>query len=244
MEHNPRVVFERMFGDGGSTDPPPAGPGPSGAAASSTRPRQGGGPEPRPWPERRGAAARVPRRGARHRAAHPAGRGAGGARAAGVRPADGGARRLRGPRAAHVRPAGARVAERPHPGRHVHGRPRVQQPHLSRDRRPPAAPPPVARGQCGEPRAARPHQQAPRRAVRLLRRPPRRDPDGDGSLLDHAIVYYGAGMAEGDHRPWNLPLVVAGGGGDGSPAAGTSGTRAGPAAAGRSTGAPPSRTCT
>ena len=38
-------------------------------------------------------------------------------------------------------------------------------------------------------------------------------PDGDGSLLDHAIVYYGAGMAEGDHRPWNLPLVVAGGGG-------------------------------
>ena len=38
-------------------------------------------------------------------------------------------------------------------------------------------------------------------------------PDGEGSLLDHAIVYYGAGMAEGDHRPWNLPLVVAGGGG-------------------------------
>ena len=37
-------------------------------------------------------------------------------------------------------------------------------------------------------------------------------PDGDGSLLDHVILYYGAGMAEGDHQPWNLPLVLAGGG--------------------------------
>ena len=37
-------------------------------------------------------------------------------------------------------------------------------------------------------------------------------PDGDGSLLDHLILYYGAGMAEGDHQPWNLPLVLAGGG--------------------------------
>jgi hypothetical protein len=37
-------------------------------------------------------------------------------------------------------------------------------------------------------------------------------PDGDGSLLDHLILYYGAGMAEGDHQPWNLPIVIAGGG--------------------------------
>lgn len=37
-------------------------------------------------------------------------------------------------------------------------------------------------------------------------------PDGDGSLLDHVILYYGAGMAEGDHQPWNLPMVLAGGG--------------------------------
>ena len=37
-------------------------------------------------------------------------------------------------------------------------------------------------------------------------------PDGDGSLLDHVLLYYGAGMAEGDHQPWNLPLVLAGGG--------------------------------
>jgi hypothetical protein len=38
-------------------------------------------------------------------------------------------------------------------------------------------------------------------------------PDGDGSLLDHVLLYYGAGMSSGDHRPWNLPMVLAGGGG-------------------------------
>lgn len=38
-------------------------------------------------------------------------------------------------------------------------------------------------------------------------------PDGDGSLLDQVLLYYGAGMAEGDHQPWNLPLVLAGGAG-------------------------------
>ena len=38
-------------------------------------------------------------------------------------------------------------------------------------------------------------------------------PDGDGSLLDHLLLYYGAGMSTGDHRPWNLPIVLAGGGG-------------------------------
>lgn len=39
-------------------------------------------------------------------------------------------------------------------------------------------------------------------------------PDGDGTLLDHVLLYYGAGMAEGDHQPWNLPLVLTGGGGE------------------------------
>jgi hypothetical protein len=36
--------------------------------------------------------------------------------------------------------------------------------------------------------------------------------DGDGSLLDHLILYYGASMAEGSHVPENLPIVLAGGG--------------------------------
>jgi hypothetical protein len=37
--------------------------------------------------------------------------------------------------------------------------------------------------------------------------------DGDGSLLDHAILMYGTGMGDSDHHtPVNLPLVLAGGG--------------------------------
>jgi hypothetical protein len=37
--------------------------------------------------------------------------------------------------------------------------------------------------------------------------------DGDGSLLDHTILLYGAGMSEGNgHVPRNLPLLLAGGG--------------------------------
>jgi hypothetical protein len=38
-------------------------------------------------------------------------------------------------------------------------------------------------------------------------------PDGDGTLLDHLTLIYGYGMADGNaHAPSNLPIVVAGGG--------------------------------
>jgi hypothetical protein len=38
-------------------------------------------------------------------------------------------------------------------------------------------------------------------------------PDGDGTLLDHSILMYGAGMGDGDvHSPHDLPLVLVGGG--------------------------------
>lgn len=37
-------------------------------------------------------------------------------------------------------------------------------------------------------------------------------PDGDGSLLDHVAIVYGAGMSEGNgHVPENLPILVVGG---------------------------------
>ena len=37
--------------------------------------------------------------------------------------------------------------------------------------------------------------------------------DGDGSLLDHSILLYGAGMGDGDiHNQWNLPVAMLGGG--------------------------------
>jgi hypothetical protein len=42
----------------------------------------------------------------------------------------------------------------------------------------------------------------------------RATPDGDGSLLDHAMVLYGGGMYNSDqHDTHNLPLLLAGGGG-------------------------------
>ena len=38
-------------------------------------------------------------------------------------------------------------------------------------------------------------------------------PDGDGSLLDHVILFYGSGFGDGSlHSPHNLPLLLAGGG--------------------------------
>jgi hypothetical protein len=41
----------------------------------------------------------------------------------------------------------------------------------------------------------------------------RSTPDGDGSLLDHMIVLYGSGMSDGNlHATEDLPLVLAGGG--------------------------------
>jgi hypothetical protein len=41
----------------------------------------------------------------------------------------------------------------------------------------------------------------------------RSTPDGDGSLLDHAMIVYGAGMSDSNaHDPRNLPIVLAGGG--------------------------------
>ena len=41
----------------------------------------------------------------------------------------------------------------------------------------------------------------------------RSTPDGDGSLLDHMTMIYGAGMADSNaHSPYNIPLVLAGGG--------------------------------
>ncbi len=37
--------------------------------------------------------------------------------------------------------------------------------------------------------------------------------DGDGSLLDHSIIIYGAGMSDGNaHSPENLPILLVGGG--------------------------------
>ena len=37
-------------------------------------------------------------------------------------------------------------------------------------------------------------------------------PDGDGTLLDHSMVFYGSGMSNANvHGPYPLPLVAVGG---------------------------------
>ena len=42
----------------------------------------------------------------------------------------------------------------------------------------------------------------------------RATPDGDGTLLDHSMLLYGCGMGDGDHHtPFNLPTALVGGGG-------------------------------
>ena len=42
----------------------------------------------------------------------------------------------------------------------------------------------------------------------------RATPDGDGSLLDHVMIVYGAGFSDSNaHSPRNLPILLAGGGG-------------------------------
>ena len=42
----------------------------------------------------------------------------------------------------------------------------------------------------------------------------RQTPEGDGSLLDHSMFLYGAGMGDPDrHTPIDLPAVLAGSGG-------------------------------
>jgi hypothetical protein len=36
-------------------------------------------------------------------------------------------------------------------------------------------------------------------------------PDGDGTLLDHSVVFYGSGMSDGNtHNNFNVPVVVVG----------------------------------
>jgi hypothetical protein len=40
----------------------------------------------------------------------------------------------------------------------------------------------------------------------------RSTPDGDGNLLDHALVLYGSGMSDGNqHNHTDLPIILAGG---------------------------------
>ena len=66
----------------------------------------------------------------------------------------------------------------------------------------------------------RPSWRSSRRSTSITRRCSayyveklRNTPDGDGSLLDHMMIIYGAGMADSNaHAPSNLPMMLVGGG--------------------------------
>ena len=168
-EAHPRVVFERLFGEGGSSAERRAALGKRASLLDWVREDiarlQGQlGAADRTQGER------VSRHRSRSRAAHSEGRSAD-ARQSAARSRSSGrrARRIRRPREADVRSAGARAAGRHHPGDHVPARARDEQPQLPRDRRGRSAPPDVApRRRSGEAREDRQDQPVPRVAVRLL----------------------------------------------------------------------------
>ena len=135
MENNPRAVFERLFGDSGSTDP------------AARLARIADGPQHPRLGDRQGRATCSARLGAaRPRQARPSTSRRSATSSGGSRRPRSRARRelpvveqpagvpatLRGARQADVRPAGARLPDRPDPRHHVHDRPRDQRPHLSR----------------------------------------------------------------------------------------------------------------
>jgi hypothetical protein len=83
--------------------------------------------------------------------------------------------------------------------------------------------------QIGVPDAHHPishHQQEPEKVVKVAKinayhvkmfayflEKLRSTPDGDGTLLDHMTIIYGAGIADSNsHSPYNIPIILAGGG--------------------------------
>ena len=158
MENNPRIVFERLFGDAGSTDAAirQARRRRDASLLDSVRERthdlaRGLGPQDHLKLDQYLDAVRDVERRIRN------GGGADRPRPAGARPAGGHSRHLRRAREADVRLAGPRLRDRPHAGRHLHAWTRADRPDLCRDRgarRPPPdlAPParPREAGQADE----------------------------------------------------------------------------------------------
>ena len=169
-EADPRVVFERLFGDGGKP-----GSAPRRVEEERQHPRlddQRHGPAAKgAWPGRSDEAGPVPRLGSRSGAPYPEGGAAERRHAiAGSRAPGHGACRLGRPREADVRSAAARPAGRPHAGHHVPAGARNQHANLSANRRARAASPRLAPYErSGEAREAGQDQRVSRVAVREFR---------------------------------------------------------------------------
>ena len=153
-EAHPRIVFERLFGEGGSAADRRAALQKRASLLDwvrddITRLQNELGPEDRTRVGQYLETVREVERRIQKAEAETTDRPAAGSRSAGRR-----AGGLRRPRAADVRPAGAGAAGRRHPGHHVPARARNEQPHLPRDRRARSASPAHApRQRSGEDRA-------------------------------------------------------------------------------------------
>jgi hypothetical protein len=211
METNPRVVFERLFGVPGT---------PAQRQARSRRNRsildavmvktraleQGLAGQDRTrladYLRTSGRSSGGSRRRKRSRRATSACR----------RRADGRARRARRARGAAVRFARGRVAGRSDARRIVHDGPRRHLPELPRDWRHRRAPSALAPRQQSEQWGfAKINTYETQFFSKFLTSCA--PPDGDGSLLDHPVVFFGSGMSGGNtHSTIGLPIIIAGGG--------------------------------
>ena len=122
---------------------------------------------------------------------------------------------VRRARQADVRPAVARLPGRHHARRDVHARSRAELPNLSRDRHHRGAPRAVAPSATGRNSSSEvcEGEYLSGAAVRRFLEKLRATPDGDGTLLDHSMFLYGAGLSNPNlHAHTDLPLAVFGGG--------------------------------
>ena len=228
-EAHPRIVFERLFGEGGSAADRRAALRRRASLLDSvrddiTRLQNTLGPEDRARVGQYLDTVREVERRIQKAEAADAGRPAAGSRSAGRR-----AGGLRRPRAADVRPAGAGDAGRRHARHHVPARARDEQPHLPGDRRLRSAPSADApRQRPGQDREDGEDQRVPRLAVRLL---PREAEGHAGRRRHRCSTTRSSSTAAAWAIPTstttsNLPILVAGGGGrHASRAAATSSTR-------------------
>ena len=122
---------------------------------------------------------------------------------------------LRRAREVDVRLAGAGVSVRSHSRHHDDDRTRTERHDLSADRRARRASPDLASpGQRGENCEPGKDQRLSRQAVLVpAGEAPGTRPTATGSLLDHMTMMYGCGIADpNSHSPFDIPLVLAGGG--------------------------------
>ena len=159
METNPRVVFERLLGDGSTPAERAARQRQLSSLLDSVTGQVAALQRDLPGPDRERMDRYLDRR-PRARATPLAGRGFPAHRARGARQAERHPRRLRRARDADVRPAGARVGRRSHAHRDLHGVARAEQPSVSAQRRERRISQRLAPlGHSGEHRAAREAQR-------------------------------------------------------------------------------------